>query len=163
MKIVIAVDDSLYSAKVLESLSLRQWPIDTAFKIISVVQNASPFESKNENWKEFEKLAFDRRKRLAIEICTQGKNLFKARLPHCNVHIDIREGDPRDKIVESAVEWMADKILIGAHGRDLSDRVLWGGVSRAVATNAKCTVQIVRPARAHKDEKQSHKEAVIVI
>lgn len=162
MKIVIAIDDSQYSKEVLETLAERNWPIDTAFKIIAVVEPDRPLTNKNENWKEFEKLSFAKRKKEATEICTRGKELIKRKVPNCVVHIDIREGEPRDKIIEAATEWMADKILIGAHGRNLNERYLWGAVSHAVATNSPCTVQIVRPSAAHRTKKLQLKDSAIV-
>lgn len=162
MKIVIAVDDSQYAQEVIETLSDRKWPIDTAFKIIAVVEPAKALANRNENWKEFERLSFAKRKKEATEICTRAKEIIKNKVPNCVVHIDIRDGEPRDKIIEAATEWMADKILIGAHGHNLNERHLWGAISHAVATNAPCTVQIVRPSKTHRAQKPQLNSPAIV-
>lgn len=149
MKVIVAIDDSPYSKKVLETIAERKWPADTAFKIMSVVEPIRWSEIDNENWGELEKTAFERREKHASKVCAEGKELIERKHPNCVIHVDVRKGNPRDKIIEAAVEWMADKILIGAHGHDLCDRFVWGGVSKAVAVKAPCSVEIVRPKAKH--------------
>ena len=149
MKVIIAIDESPYSRKVLETVADRKWPADTAFKILSVVEPVKLEEIDSDNWSLIAKDAFNRREKFANKICTEGKELLDKKHPDCNVHIEIRKGNPRHEILEAAVDWMADKILIGAHGHDLCDRFVWGGVSRAVAIKAPCSVEIVRPRVKH--------------
>lgn len=55
----------------------------------------------------------------------------------------LRDGDPRDAIVECARECGADLIVLGSHGRKDLDRIL-GRVSDSVARHAPCSVEIVR-------------------
>ncbi len=152
MKVIIAVDESAYCKRVLETIAARKWPADTAFKILSVVEPIKLDEVENESWKDVTKQAFKRRKKMADRVCLEGKEIIDAKHPDCTVHMDVREGNPRHEIIEAAVEWMADKILIGAHGHDLCDRFLWGGVSRAVAAKSPCSVEIVRPRAMHPRE-----------
>ena len=59
----------------------------------------------------------------------------------------LREGDPRQAIVDCAKEWHADLIVIGSHGKRGLDRML-GSVSDSVARHAPCSVQLVRAAPA---------------
>ena len=57
------------------------------------------------------------------------------------------KGDARKVLLEEAREWNADGIFVGT--RDLKgviERFRLGSVSTAVATNAHCSVEIVRPA-----------------
>jgi nucleotide-binding universal stress UspA family protein len=55
----------------------------------------------------------------------------------------LREGDPRQAILECAKEWHTDLIVLGSHGRKGLDRLL-GSVSDSVARHAPCSVEIVR-------------------
>lgn len=55
----------------------------------------------------------------------------------------LREGDPRQAIIECAKEWHVDLIVLGSHGRKGLDRIL-GSVSDSVARHAPCSVEIVR-------------------
>jgi nucleotide-binding universal stress UspA family protein len=58
----------------------------------------------------------------------------------------VREGDPRNVILECAKEWDADLVVLGSHGKRGLDRVIMGSVSDSVARHARCSVEIVRTA-----------------
>jgi nucleotide-binding universal stress UspA family protein len=55
-------------------------------------------------------------------------------------------GHAGDEIVRLAQEWKADLIVIGARGHSTLDRVLLGSTSDFVATHARCSVLVIRPA-----------------
>jgi len=57
----------------------------------------------------------------------------------------LRDGDPRQTIVDCATEWPADLIVMGSHGKTGFERML-GSVSDSVARHAPCSVEIVRSA-----------------
>jgi nucleotide-binding universal stress UspA family protein len=59
---------------------------------------------------------------------------------------------PKDAIVEEAERWGADLIVVGSHGYRGSERAPLGSVSQAVATMAKCSVEIARRRRLDEDE-----------
>jgi nucleotide-binding universal stress UspA family protein len=59
----------------------------------------------------------------------------------------VREGDPRNAILECAKEWRADLIVLGSHGKKGLDRML-GSVSDSIARHARCSVEIVRAVPA---------------
>jgi len=146
MKVIIAIDESPYCKRVVETIAARKWPQDTAFKIMSVVEPIRWDEVETQN---LAKEAFNRRKKMADKVCLESKEIIESKHPDCNIHMDVREGNARHEIVDAAIEWMADKILISAHGHDLCDRFVWGGVSRAVAVKSPCSVEIVRPRALH--------------
>lgn len=166
MKVIIAVDESAYGKKIVETISHRKWEPDTAFRIVSVIEPIRWEEVENENWPDLSKKMFELRKKNATKMCLDLKKILDEAHPDCTAHIEIREGNPRKEIIDAALDWMADKILIGAHGHDLCDRFLWGGVSRAIAVAAPCSVEIVRPYMPRKKGittpagKQSTKAAV---
>ena len=54
------------------------------------------------------------------------------------------QGDPATEIVKAALEWPADIIVIGSHGRAGISRVLLGSVAEAVTRHAPCPVLVVR-------------------
>jgi nucleotide-binding universal stress UspA family protein len=55
---------------------------------------------------------------------------------------------PKEAIVEEAERWGADLVVVGSHGYRGFKRYLLGSVSQAVATRAKCSVEIVRANEA---------------
>ena len=58
----------------------------------------------------------------------------------------VRDGAPRDVILDCAAEWHPDLIVIGSHGRTGIDRFVLGSVSESIVRRAGCSVEIVRAA-----------------
>jgi len=56
----------------------------------------------------------------------------------------MEEGDARFVIVDHAVQWKADLIMLGSHGKAGLERLLLGSVSEYVLRHAHCSVMIVR-------------------
>ncbi len=141
IKIIFAIDDSEYSARVLETVAKRMWPDGSVFKLLTVLEPTDL--SKNQSLESMENEIRQRRKteaqRLLDEAC---KRLSTAN--YDTIQIEIREGNPKQEIVNAAKEWSADKILVGAHGHDVCPTFSLGNTSRTVAQHAPCTVEIIR-------------------
>jgi nucleotide-binding universal stress UspA family protein len=58
------------------------------------------------------------------------------------------KGDPKIAILDEAERWGADLIFVGTHGYNALERLWLGSVSRAVASHAKCSVEIARRRKA---------------
>jgi len=56
----------------------------------------------------------------------------------------IDKGDVKETILDSAIQWHADLIVVGSHGSGGVRRFLLGSVAEAVARHAPCSVEIVR-------------------
>ena len=114
--------------------------MSSEFKVLSVVE---PVEMSEEDDIES---ATNRNRRKAVEhMCAEVRHKLQEAIPDAIVHFEVRSGKPVAEIIEAAVDWSADRILIGAHGRDVCPHNLLGSVSRAVAQEAPCTVEVVRP------------------
>jgi nucleotide-binding universal stress UspA family protein len=61
----------------------------------------------------------------------------------------VEYGNPKSVIIDTAAQWEADLIVVGAHGRTGLERFLIGSVSEAVARHAGCSVEIIRSAGKH--------------
>jgi nucleotide-binding universal stress UspA family protein len=62
---------------------------------------------------------------------------------------DVQIGDPTMNILDTAAEWNAGLIVLGAHGKRDLQNLLIGSVAQSVARQAKCSVEIVRKPSAH--------------
>jgi len=58
---------------------------------------------------------------------------------------ELREGHGAMGLVETAEQWSADLLVVGAHGMSAVERFLMGSVSEQVLRDAPCSVLIVRP------------------
>ncbi len=148
MKVLIAVDDSQCSEAVVDSAVKRNWPEQTHFLILTVLEPI-PLDIKNQ--KELHALiqeGTEKRRQTAKELVetVASKLKQKSSSKAGSVEFTVIEGSPKKEIVESAIEFGADRILIGAQGHGTSAHNLLGEVSRVVAATAHCSVEIIREA-----------------
>jgi nucleotide-binding universal stress UspA family protein len=136
MKILLATDGSKFSQAATQTLISQCRPQGTQVKVLNVVDlplmipTLYAADFRRESLKDGEELV-----RKAEEPLTKAG--YK-------VETAVEEGDPKVKIVEDAVRWHADLILVGSHGRKGVERFLMGSVSDAVARHAPCSVEVVR-------------------
>jgi len=127
VKVLLAVEDALFSSQVIEVVLTRQWFPKTHFKILTVE------ESGNANARDH-----------LLKTVFKDKRLLEEKFPHCIVSVEIRHGNPAKEIVEAARAWKADELVLGTHGSSTDDRRNWGEVSESVAMKAPCRVAVVR-------------------
>lgn len=145
MKVIVAIDDAHYSALVLNKICKRHWPQNVEFKILHVLDTPLAGEYGNGEWVELTALAQNARRQFAQKLASDARLKLMDSIPGAIVHFEIREGNPNAEIVDAAAQWEADKIIVGAHGRDWCPHFFLGSVSKSVANHAPCSVEIIRP------------------
>ncbi len=152
MKILIALDDSPYSKDVVEDVAKRAWPENSQFKLLTVIEPFCLSGDAEEDADLLEAQGVVHRKRwqVAEKVCEQARKKLKAAMPDSDVDFEINEGSARAQIINTAIEWAADRIIVGVHGKEVCPHNLLGSVSQSVAMHAPCTVEIVRSKARHK-------------
>ncbi len=145
MKILLAVDGSVFSDAAVASLAKRPWPADSEVKIISVMEPFQPYMTEvwslpADFWEEMDKSA----KQQANDALDKAVEMFNSAESTLVIHTEIAKGNPKSVIVDEAEKWGADLIVLGSHGYTGLKRMFLGSVSQAVASHAKCSVEIVR-------------------
>lgn len=153
MKAIIALDDSPMSSKLVEHILARQWPEHTEFKVLTVLEPLCLSEEIERFSAALTKI-YESRLQQATKHCERVRDKLQSKFPGVKVHFDIRQGSAPAQIVDAAVDWSADKILMGAHGRDVCPHNLLGSVSRRVSGHSPCSVEIVRTKEHVKTGKQ---------
>ena len=151
MRILLAVDGSECSEFVVEEVAKRPWPADSALRIISVAETLS-FEELTlpQRYREDLERATRQRAQTIVERATTRLRESDARfLP---ISSTVVVDSPKDAIVEEADRWGADLIVVGSHGYRGPERALLGSVSQAVATQARCSVEIARRRQVDDDQ-----------
>jgi nucleotide-binding universal stress UspA family protein len=144
MRILLALDDSKCSTGAMDSLIAQFKTKDATVRLLHVVE---PFPERlakrrgSRQSPDFVAARVEQRK-LAEELLSRGTE--KLRSAGFKVTSLVKEGDPRDVILNHSETWHVDLILVGSHGRTGLDRLLMGSVSEAVARHARCSVEIVR-------------------
>ena len=151
MKILLAVDGSECSDVVVEEVAKRPWPADSALRIISVAEPLQPDELalSPRCLEDIGKAARHRAQTIVERARTRLREGDARFFP---ISSTVVVDSPKDAIVEEAERWGADLIVVGSHGYRGPERDLLGSVSHAVATLAKCSVEIARRRHADYDE-----------
>lgn len=143
MKILVAVDGSPCSLAAIAEVATRPWPDGSRVKVVLV-----DAPRKDEYAMRRSPSAFDEINRTlraeATEDLEKAVDALRTTAPHLPVESVLREGWPKDEILDVAEAWCADLIVVGSHGRGAFKRIFLGSVSLAVATHATCSVEIVR-------------------
>jgi nucleotide-binding universal stress UspA family protein len=140
MRIVVGVDDSKFSEEAIQAIVRQFRPQDTEVQVLHVLQPVTvspPPEMAAGYAPELEGLVG-----AARELVERMAQTLRAR--DFKVNTAIKEGDARLTIIDSAVEWKADLIVVGSHGRSVMQRLLLGSTADSVARTAHCSVEIVR-------------------
>jgi nucleotide-binding universal stress UspA family protein len=135
MKVLIALDCSSGSERVLDEAAARPWPENTIFSVVNVVdaQRFARFTMMIEDAKcEANRLV----KTGAEKLAQSGHKALS----------EVIMGFPRRAVSEYAKEWHADLIMAGSHGHSAIGRFLLGSVAQGILRTAPCSIEIVRSA-----------------
>lgn len=143
MKILLALDDSGYSAAAVKEVAKRPWPKGTTVRVLTVVK---PFPAVAiEPWygaRESLERIDEAEKKRARDLTKKAVDTLKK--TGIRAQSTIRQGDPRSEVVDEAEEYRADLIVMGSHGYTGIKRLLLGSVASSVVSHAPCSVEVVR-------------------
>jgi len=138
VKVLIAVDSSSFSTEVLRAVAKRSWAPDTRFRIFTVVEPTSEWDTTQQFLRQCE-----------VILESRVKNLREA-LPDLSIAGELTEGAAAKAIVETAAEWGAELIIIGSHGDTGIRKAKIGSVAGTVVNEAPCSVEVVKVKSAPK-------------
>lgn len=155
MKVLVAIDDSRYSATVLDRLTGRSWWADTSFMVLHVV--ALPAADHWQDWglsveEKFKQTLIEGAQKLVDD---KVKFLKKEMDGKYEVEGKVGEGHVCETIVQLAADWSADLIILGSHGRSGFEKFLLGSVAEGVALRAPCSVEIVKQMLVHQKKRKT--------
>ena len=140
MKILVGIDDSKFSTNLVRAL-VTQFRTENAeilaLHVLEPVEPVAPPEMSPGYAPELE----DQKKPAFILLQPIADELRRAGF---RVETAVEMGDARETIIEKAITWNAELILVGSHGQRGIQSFLLGSVSESVARQAKCSVEIVR-------------------
>ncbi|MBK8316162.1 MAG: universal stress protein [Acidobacteria bacterium] len=152
MKIRLAGEGSEYGSAAVDEAAIMVWPVESELKMLSVAEMptpviAGPLPMPSNYFAEWEKALEEQ----AVANSTSAlSRYYEHGGPQLNITAKTTKGDPKEAIIDEAEKWGADLIIVGTHGYSAFERIWLGSVSRAVASQAHCSVRIVR---AKKDRK----------
>ncbi|MDZ4833134.1 MAG: universal stress protein [Candidatus Melainabacteria bacterium] len=145
MNILLAIDGSAYSHAAVDELLSRPWPADTHVMVLSVVE---AFHPEYAGWQadyvpaamEAQKEVFD----VARKLVNETLELLAPKFGGEQLIAEVKEGNIKHEIIETARNWPADLVIMGSHGRKGITKFLLGSVSEGVLADAPCSVEIIK-------------------
>jgi nucleotide-binding universal stress UspA family protein len=136
MNILLAVDDSLHSQTAVEAALKRPWPSNSKFNVVCVIEtlegedNASPLVAEAQQ--------------SANNLVESIADKFKDKFGDESVKSQVLAGASSKILIDTALSWPADLIVMGSRGRRGLTRLLLGSVSQKVLLEANCSVLVIR-------------------
>jgi nucleotide-binding universal stress UspA family protein len=149
-RVLLATDGSESSELAARSIAERPWPAGSEIRVFSVVELHMPlFEAPYPpylNAHAMEDLRAEAMRKAEQALAAAEEIIVNAGLPQSST-VAVPADTPEHLILKEAVDWDADLIVVGSHGRRGISRFLMGSVSEAVASHAPCSVEVIRQRR----------------
>ena len=131
-RIIVGYDGSKGADETIKKISERNWKKASEARIVIVADTAIIRSSLDIADEKIQQIGADVAEKLNSE--------------NLSATLVIREGNPKQILVEEAENWGADCIFTGAAKFDnFFAKYLLGSVSAAIVTRARCSVEVVRP------------------
>ncbi|MCI0423122.1 MAG: universal stress protein [Acidobacteria bacterium] len=136
VRIVIGVDGSPGSEVAVRAVTGRSWPASSQARVIGVLDSMMVTAMEQDEEVDQDEWAWARKRVEASEETLRASGLVVSSV--------VKEGDPKQVLIDEAEQWEADCIFVGARGLRSFERFLLGSVSTAVVARAHCSVEVVR-------------------
>jgi nucleotide-binding universal stress UspA family protein len=157
MRILLATDGSDCSQAALDAVCSRPWPEKSEVRVLTVATPPALLEEPLAAGAPAYVKLYQEERKTASRIAARAAKLLRRRAPALTVVPCSAIGSPSAVILDEALGWGADLILVGSHGRGAAARFLLGSVSNSVALHATCSVEIVRCAPSKKQAQAKRK------
>jgi nucleotide-binding universal stress UspA family protein len=148
LRLIIGFDGSTDAEAAVREVAAREWPQNTEVRVVTAIDQrmvsavAARILRLHPSGQDHH--GGDHQAWLANMTQSAAERLRSARLA---TTCSISEGEPKRVLLESARDWGADCIFLGATGLSGLRRLLIGSVPNAVTGHASCTVEVVRARR----------------
>ncbi|MBP7863246.1 universal stress protein [bacterium] len=144
MKILIPVEDKQFAHVIAEFVCNHTWPKEVEFRILNVYESVflqevvSPLAMQQ--LEEASQLSQSLGRMLMMDVGTK----LRLKFPHSKIEEILKEGDPKQIILNTIKLWQPDFVVMGAHGKGSIERFFLGSVSLAVLSHAPCSVVTIK-------------------
>jgi nucleotide-binding universal stress UspA family protein len=148
MRLLLAIDKSASSEAAVAEVVSRPLPGGTEIELLTVVQpNAASVADAGLTMVLAMADDLNRQQANAPEMLRATAYHIRRNVPQAEVTTKVLEGTPTDVIVQEAVDWKADVIILGSRGWGPMAQAVRGSTASIVASKASCRVEVVaRPS-----------------
>jgi nucleotide-binding universal stress UspA family protein len=142
VRLVIGVDGSNCAKTAVRAVAHRPWPKGAQVQVIGVRDTRIEIADAGAPEAYIPPITEDAARRaLSDAVHEATEELAKS---HLHATYQVLTGIPCETLLAEAERWEADSIFVGARGLNRLERLFLGSVSTAVASNARCSVEVVR-------------------
>jgi nucleotide-binding universal stress UspA family protein len=146
LRLLVGFDGSTGAELAVNTILNRNWPAKTQVQLLSI-DTSGVIGALGQLSPQMKAAAIGTGFASGWAETLAGPSMRKLIDAGLDASIEVRPGQPRQVLVEASAEWSADCIFVAPHTAGNSfERFLLGSVSAAVAAQANCTVEVVRPA-----------------
>lgn len=129
VRIIAGVDGSIDSWLAIDTIARREWQAGTEIRLLTALEpmNDEDFEHRRHKAEELRRHAIESFEKSGWRVSTV-----------------VKPGRAKDLLLNESEDWDADAVFLGARGYRLFESILLGSVSYAVASRARCSVEVVR-------------------
>lgn len=144
-RILIGLDGSPSGADVVEAVAARYWPAESELRVIAVLDHGllSATSLFLPNIARSMRKSYEADKAWMHQLAKAAARKLEA--AGLTVSFSVREGAPKQVLIEEAGRGEVDCIFVGARGVNGFKRLFLSSVSTAVALRARCSVEVVYP------------------
>jgi nucleotide-binding universal stress UspA family protein len=146
MKVLVAVADHEYGNLIAEFVGKHKWDDGTHIKVLHVRQVEPRGMVPGPFYSDLAPADVERFERQAEKLLADISGAIRSLLGPTGVFLETesRPGLPKDEILDIALNWPADMVIMGSHGRTGISRFMLGSVSHSVMTHLPCSLTIIR-------------------
>ncbi len=139
------IDDSSYSDAAVSSIGARQWPSGTQFLLYSVLNDYNRLMKylPSSGAQKLQRLK-DEQEQEVIRMLLRRCAELRGSLPEVHTDVAVDDGEPAAKIIETAIDWDAQLIIMGSHGRHDVQLHALGSVTAQVVEKIPCSMEVIR-------------------
>ena len=165
MRVVLAVDGSIAADRARDFVARLHLPADTLIRVVAVMNEGTT--ALGSDWHRGPSEAKHGIETLRQHLMTALETAQRTLEDAGDRHVDsvVLLGEPARAIMDEAVNWDADLLVVGHRGRGAFATTLLGSTSTALAEHAPCPVLVVREATLRSallavDGSESSREAI---
>lgn len=150
--VLIALEESEHSKHLLDHVLSLPWKVNTRFACIHVVENLGPGLFLDDDTMAVDHIvdSFNEVVRKHQDWINSVADAINTKYAQKVAHGQVLLGDPSERILEYSVEWPADLVVVGSHGKQNFEKLVLGSVSDEVATSAPCSIEVTKSKRLRK-------------
>ena len=142
MKILIGLDASTHSERVLDFVARMRWPAGSRVIVLSVLQPVASTVAGAYEASVIPADSLDGLRQQLEEVVARAEGALRE--VGFSTEGRVVAGEPRQCLLDVAHGERADLIVVGSHGRSGIAKMMLGSVSSHVVTHAPCSVLVVK-------------------